>query len=316
MRRCLAAFLPLLLASTALAAEPKLGFEPAEEAGYYQFNTGVLRGQIRLTGKMQGVTQIVHIPSGREVAQGGKNLPGFFSPYRIYTTGTRHGGSVRDWATVAKVLPDGALEVSFAAGEGDLEQLTAVYRWVRPDTLDVETRVTPRQAMPQFELFTSNYFPEGFQVSVYLKPGLKSPGEARFVPVEWGPLIDGTYAMFPRDREACLTIFDGRWDEAHSPVQWTVPRHLAAPLAMRRDAKSGIAAVLMSPPEDCFAVGVSYDKTPVDNIANHRSIYQSLFGRDLAAGETARAHQRLVVGPLSDAQAVEQYQQYLQERKP
>jgi len=98
-------------------------------------------------------------------------------------------------------------------------------------------------------------------------------------------------------------------------VQWSVTRWLAAPLAMRREEKSGVAAVLMSPPEDCFAVATPYNRTPPDGVAGHQSIYLSLFGRDVKAGETARAHSRLVVGRLSDQQAVEQYETYLAERK-
>jgi hypothetical protein len=42
----------------------------------------------------------------------------------------------------------------------------------------------------------------------------------------------------------------------------------------------------------------------------------SLFGKDLAAGQTARAHARLVMERnLSDQRAVELDQAYLQERK-
>ena len=45
-------------------------------------------------------------------------------------------------------------------------------------------------------------------------------------------------------------------------------------------------------------------------------MYLSFFGRDVKAGQTARAHCRLVVGQnLSDEQIVERYEQYLKERK-
>ena len=43
---------------------------------------------------------------------------------------------------------------------------------------------------------------------------------------------------------ALREIYDGRWDEAHNPVQWGVSRHLAAPLAMRRSTTGGIAALM------------------------------------------------------------------------
>jgi hypothetical protein len=314
MKYCCAWMLLALMATLSPAAEPNLGFRPAAEAGYFQFDTGTVRGKIRLNGAMQGVTEVIHIPTGVDVAKGG-NLPGLFSYYRVLTTGTRHGHNARDWATVAKVLPDGALEVSFASGEDHPLELTAIHRWVRPDTLDVETIVEPQQDMPQFEMFMSNYFPEDFEVLVYLKPGLDGKGPGVFVPVNWWPLIDGTYVMFPRDREACMKIYDGRWAAPENPVQWSVTRHLAAPMAMRRSAARGVAALMMSPPEDCFAVGMSYDKTPPDRVSGHYALYQSLFGRDLAAGETACARMRLVVGPIPDEKAADLYQEYLKELK-
>jgi hypothetical protein len=37
-------------------------------------------------------------------------------------------------------------------------------------------------------------------------------------------------------------------------VDWQIMPRLAAPVALRRDAPSGLAAVLMAPAEDGFAV--------------------------------------------------------------
>ncbi len=46
----------------------------------------------------------------------------------------------------------------------------------------------------------------------------------------------------------------------------------------------------------------------------HRSLYLSLFGRDIKAGETAAARARLVVRPLSnDEEAVSLYEAYIKE---
>jgi hypothetical protein len=58
-----------------------------------------------------------------------------------------------------------------------------------------------------------------------------------------------------------------------------------------------LAAVLMSPRKDCFAVFTPHQMEP------HYSMYLSLFGRDLQVGEKAAARCRLVVGPaLSTAE--------------
>jgi hypothetical protein len=200
MRTCCFALLSVtLLISTSFAAEP--GFQPDGEDGYFAFDTGAVRGKIRLTGRMQGITELVHVESGVEVAHGGK-LPGLFSYYRALATNLRYGAAVRDWLTVPEILPDGALKVTFPpAGEHPLE-IVVVHRWLRPDTLDVETTVKPQEDMPRFELFTSNYFNEGFAAAVYLKPARHGGGEPSLVPTDWSPLVDGTYLMFPRDGQA------------------------------------------------------------------------------------------------------------------
>ena len=134
-----------------------------------------------------------------------------------------------------------------------------------------------------------------------------------FVPIDHNPLIDGNYLMFPRDREAALKIFDGRWEIPPSPVDWCITRFMAAPLARRRHAESDLTVLLMAPPEDCFAVATPYNQDPPDGVANHRSLYLSLFGQDVEAGQTVRARSRLVVAAgLTDEAAVKRYQDYVE----
>jgi hypothetical protein len=83
---------------------------------------------------------------------------------------------------------------------------------------------------------------------------------------------------------------------------------LAGALAVRRDAQSGLAALIMAPPDDCFAIATPYGEE------GHRSIYLSLLGRDLKAGQTATARSRLVIGRnISDDQAIVIYQEYAKE---
>jgi hypothetical protein len=182
--------------------------------------------------------------------------------------------------------------------------------------LDLETTVVSRVDMPRMELFMSSYFSLGFAASVYVKAGSHQKCGPLLVRADDNPLIDGTYLMFPRDDQAAQMIFDGRWTFPPNPVQWSVTRDLAAPIAVRRDAASGLCAVLMSPPEDCFAVATPYNKTPPDGVAGHSSLYLSLFGRDLKSSATARAQMRLVIDRnLDDKQVVGLYESYLRERK-
>ena len=303
-----------MLPNAAFAETPKLAFEPAGP-GHYGFDTGAVRGKIRTSGGSQGIIELVHAVSGVAVAQG-RGLPGIFSYYRVFSTDSRHGDAVRDWPNKTRLLPDGALEVFWPAAlaqEHPLE-ITAVFRWHGPEVLDLRTVIRPQKDMPGCEVFVSSYFPPGFRALVYVKPNMFSPGKPEFLAADVNPLVDGSYLMFPRDRQAAQMIFDRRWEFPPNPVQWSITRYLASPIAMRRDDKSGVAAILMSPPEDCFAVATPYNKTPPDGVAGHQSLYLSLFGRDVRAGQTARARARLVIGRgLSDAEVVRMYGEYVAE---
>jgi hypothetical protein len=149
-----------------------------------------------------------------------------------------------------------------------------------------------------------------------VKPNYFSQGKNEVLAADVNPLVSGTYLMFVRDRAAVLRVFDRRWERPPHPVQWSVTRWLAGPLALRRDERSGVAALWMAPPEDCFGIATPYNQTPPDGVAGHYSLYLSLFGQDLAAGETARARCRLVVrSGVSDAQAIQMYEDYVKKPK-
>jgi hypothetical protein len=83
---------------------------------------------------------------------------------------------------------------------------------------------------------------------------------------------------------------------------------LAEPLGVRREPATGLTAVLMSPPRDCFALYMPYQTEP------HFSVYLSLFGRDLQPGQRARARARLLLAPkLSDEEVLGAYRAYCDE---
>ncbi|MBN2474260.1 MAG: hypothetical protein JXB62_06615 [Pirellulales bacterium] len=313
--RCLWLVLIALPAATVVADSPDLSFRPAGD-GYYRFDTGVVRGALRLDGRSQGISSLVDVTTGEEIAYGSDH-PGIFSPYRVFSTDTRYGHAARDWPTIVRRLPDGAIEARFPPADDHPLQMVIVYRWKTSDTLDVEAMVAPERAMPRFELFMSSYFAKQMRALVYVKPNFHGTGRPELLPADVNPLVDGTYLMFPRDRAAAELIFDRRWEYPPNPVQWSVTRWLAGPLAVRRNEQSGLTAVMMASPEDCFAVATPYNKTPPDGVAGHASLYLSLFGRDLDAGQTARARMRLVVGrSLTDQQAIQLYEAYRDTAEP
>ena len=117
--------------------------------------------------------------------------------------------------------------------------------------------------------------------------------------------------MFPRDEKALEMIRDGRWAIPPSPVDWAERKWLAAPIAIRRDEKLGLTALMMCPPSDCFAISSPWNPAS-PTVGGYRSLYLSLFGRDLPASEAAHARCRLILRRhLSDSEAIRCYQQYV-----
>ena len=306
--------LVLFISVTALNGSADLSFQSAE-AGTYGFDTGIVKGKMIAEGASQGIVALTDDSSGQDIAYGKPN-PGIFSYYRIFSTNKRYGDAVRDWPRTATVLPDGALRIHWPAQPEHPLEITAVYRWKSGDTLDLETEVKPQQTMPKFEVFLSSYFSKNFRGRIYAKPGSHAPGKPAFLDVDVNLLVRGTYLAFPRDLRAAQIIYDGRWDYEPNPVQFSLTQQLEAPLCMRQDNQSGISVVMMSRPQDCFAIATPYNMEPPDGVAGHNSLYFSLFGYDLQAGQTAKAFTRMVVMKNgADDTAVERYRQFIEETK-
>ena len=288
--------------ATPAPADAKLAFTASGKE--FTFNTGVLRGTLRGGGKSKGLLPVLY-------GDAGTNLAGSLSimaPYRLLTADARFGTAAWDWASEARLLPDGAVEVRWAADAQHPLDMTAVYRWSAPNTLDFAVTVQPKQDLRKFELFLASYF-DGFPVSfVYVAESPAAGGKPGFMEAVQATAV---WQAFPRDEEAPKIIADGRWKFPPNPVDWKIMPRLAAPLAVRRDAKSGLAAVLMARPDDCFAISTPYGEE------GHRSLYLALFGRDLKAGESAAARARLVIGrDISDEQAVALYRAYAKKEAP
>ncbi len=306
-----------LVGTGGAGASPDLTFKATGE-GWFAFDTGVVRGKLRADAKSQGIPTFADVKTGRELAYGGGN-PGILSFYRLFSSGKRwgdmkRGDTFRGWPKTAKRLDDGSVQVHWPGKDDHPVETTATFRWSRPDTLDLVTAVKPQIDLPEFEIFLSSYFNRDFQNQVYVKAPRFEAGKPYFLAPVCNPLVIGTYLAYPRDLHAARMIYDGRWEQGHSPVQWSVTRFLVAPLGLMHDAKNDITFVLMARPDECFAVLMPYNKTPPDGVAGHRSMYFSLFGGDLKAGKVARARSRLVVGRgITEARAVELYETFLKE---
>lgn len=297
------------LVSAALAAPGRAEAETATPATLafaadgkeYCFDTGALRGVLRAQGKSLGLAPLVDAASGTTIAR----AYGACSHYRLLDADARYGSAAWDWASQSRLAPDGSVEVNWSADNDHPFDMTAAYRWTAPNTLDVVTAVVARKALRGFEVFLASYF-AGFASSlVYVQGCPETGGRPGLLEAKKSYAV---WQMFPRDDAAVALIQDGRWKRPPNPVEWRIMPRLAGPLAVRREAKTGLVALLMAPPGDCFAVATPYSEEA------HYSIYLSLFGRDLTAGQTATARSRLVVARgISDPQAVALYEAYAKE---
>ncbi len=279
--------------AAAPATAPSVAF--VEDGKGYRFDTGALRGILRRDGKSLGVTPLFEASSGLNLA----GPYGIFSHYRLLDAEHRYGTAGWDWKSTSSLLPDGAVQVNWTADSDHPFDLAARYRWKKPNVLDLTTTVTARQDLKRFEVFLASYLPPFDQSLVYSKDGYGLKPALR---------TNGDWQMFPRDAQAERTIGDGRWKRPPNPVDWKILPALAAPLAIRRDAKSGLAAVIMARPQDCFAIATPYGEEA------HRSLYLCLFGRDLTNGETATAPTRLIIGKdINDSRAIELYEEFRRE---
>jgi len=280
---------------------PKLAFV-AKDKGEYTFDTGVLRGTLRQGGKSQGLAPVIHIPSGARLDRS----MGILSYYRVFTTNKRYGVGAWDWPSTAKLLPDGAVQVTWPEAADRPFEMTSLYRWKDPQTIDIETTVAARKDLNKFESFLASYFEAPFPTPcVYVQENPEAQGKPGLLPAR---KTYGDWQMFPRDAQVLPMIRDGRWGLQPNPVDWTIMPRLAAPLGLRRGTAGSLTAVLMAPPQDCFAIATPYEGE------SHYSLYLSLFGHDLKAGETAKARTQLIIGNgISDEQAVTLYQQYVKE---
>lgn len=269
-----------------------LRFEAA--GAEFRFDTGELRGVLRGGGRPTGLTELVDIATGTNLA--GRN--GVLGFYRLLDSDTRYPDGWSWTGGAARVLSDGAVEAICPADAAHPFDLRAVYRWRTPSTLDLETTLTARRGLRRMEVFVASYF-NGFAES---RVFARTAEGSAFVAADEA---SGVWQAFPRDEAAMAIVRDGRWMRPPHPVEWTIRQPLAAPLGLRRDASMGRTALVMARPEDCFAV-----LTPHGAEA-HRSLYLSLFGRDLGPGESVSAVVRLVVGrDMADAAAVSAWEEF------
>jgi hypothetical protein len=280
----------------AFSQTSKLKFSKGPNGGY-RFDTGIVKGVLRKDGKSRGLSSVVHVPTGARL-DGGSGIMGY---YRVFTTNQRYGSAGWNWPSTARLLPDGAVEITWPAQEGRSFSMVSVYRWQDKKTLDLETTVKADRDVNNFEVFLSSYFHKALTtptVCVQLEP----EGPPALMVAEQ---VKGDWQMFLRDPGGLSLVRDGRWLQPPNPVDWVIRPPLALPLCVRRGPEVDVTAMLMAPKQDCYAISTPYKGE------THYSLYLSLFGHDIKAGHTATARARFVVtGEIDDQEILGVYEAY------
>lgn len=262
-----------------------------EADGGFSFDTGEWRGRLRSGGKSMGLQEVVQVHTGARLDRSN----GLLSHYRVFSAGRRYGGGAWDWPSTAELSGAGeTVEVHWPERPDRPFEMWATYRWLDARSVELETRVRAAADLPGFESFVASYFSESFTNAAVALPPRKGGAEGRWTAATRDR---GDWQIFPRDTAAVPLIGDGRWKLEPNPVAWVVREPFGTLAAgLRRSASLGIWAVFRARSEDCFAMAMP------EQSEGHRSLYFSLFGRDLKAGQSATARVRLaLVGDEAEA---------------
>jgi len=251
--------------------------------GEFHFNTGVLRGLLRATGKSNGLFPVTYNKDGSEITLG----EGLLNHYRVFTRGKRYGYGARRWDSTAELHDDGSVEVIWEVTKDRPFELRGLYSWVSPNTIDLVTIVHADAKLEAYEVFLASYYQSPFIDSqVWAIHDPRGGDTEGFVSADQEL---GVWLAFPRDEDGAKVINDGRWELEPHPLDWTMMPNYALPLAIRRDPETKLTVIVMTEREDCFGIFTPYGEE------KHYSNYLSLWGHDIDAGEQASTRSRLVV---------------------
>lgn len=282
MRTSMSLLLTLALgmpAAQALEAAP--AFQTTTNG--FAFDTGVWRGRLQANGKSFGLVPVTQTAGRTALARS----MGWLAVYRVFSDGRRYGDGGWDWPHQSRLETDGSVVVFCAAQPERPFDLTGHYVWRDTQTVDLLLTVLPRQPLKGFEVFVASYFSPAFSNAMLwtTAPAGAPPQLTRATPDA------GDWQMFPRHADWAALIEDGRWKLEPHPVSWTLRPAFALPVAVRCAPAQQVTVAILGDPKECFALAMPYETE------GHYSLYLSLFGRDLPAGQPARARLRLQALP-------------------
>ena len=290
------------------------------ENSVYTFETSELRGALRAQSPdpqvdiRHGISDLVHKPSGVSIIHPKYSALNLF---RLFAT---HSGLGEPRLFERTVSVDGdTLTVHWGPADEHFASIEAVYQIKEPNLIGLTITVTAEATYESYEIFLSNYFDPPLLAHVYVATDryTREPGSEELIAPQENPVFKGMGLVYTRDAHAARRCVDGRWERkemGHPTAQFRPQREYAVPVAFQADMEKRVAAVLMSRPEDCFAVTSGYNTDdPEDAWKVQNPLYLSLFGSDFVPGTERTAHVRLAITALDDemSQPLALFRQFL-----
>ncbi len=186
-----------------------------------------------------------------------------------------------------------------------------------PNIIDMDMAVETLANYEGFEVLLSAYLSEGFLSGAYVAEEEFSevtvPEQIRITDQ---PMIHGVWPFFPRDEAGAHLLTDERHQKGRWFWRMAIGRRYGLPMVFFSQGE--VDVLLMGRPEDVYAVGATYEgDAENDSIAAHRSLYLSMLGEDLAAGDSRRTQMRMIVGEFGSDPAKHEalYDEFIEEFK-
>ncbi len=277
--------------------------------GFYAFDTGALQGKFRVDEKEGGLVDLRESATKTQCAR--LEFPGLLALYRSASADFQY--YTRHSPKTARILDNGSLEVKWPSSEKHPVDVSAVFAWTAPDTLDAEFRAIPNKPIADYEIFVASYFTDSFKLWIPLKQGkhVENAGKRFFFHPQLESFCQGHYFAFLKSLADTRFFADGRWG-----IDFIIHPNLDAAIGIQRNESSDVTVVVMARRDQCYAVQSCYEVPGGhDGVSKRNSVYFSLFGREIVPGETESVQLRCIVKRgLSNEDAIREYERF--DKKP
>lgn len=265
-----------------------------QEIEEMEFNLSHLSGVLNYS-KSHHFSKVRYTPSNMLISPDGSGMEhvGLLNFFRVLVSGG-YLTELRAEKPLVKPEKDG-VTLTWLPTIRRQANVTIRFTFHEPNIIDMDMSVETLANYPGFEILLSAYHAPGFVSGAYVAKEEFGPVVPEQIRITDQPMIHGIWPFFPRDEAGANLLTDGRHQKGRWYWRMAVGRRYGMPMAFFN--KGDVDVLLMGRPEDVYAVGATYEGDPeTDNIAAHRSLYLSLFGEDLVAGEGRRTQMRMIIG--------------------